>query len=80
MAQLDAEDCRFLDNINDLEDARLATPTRSRHDMMVKLKIIARRSGMDLDVTDHLKTIVRQIEEWRRTEPVIMSCAGKVNA
>lgn len=76
VAQLDAEDCRLLDLINNLEDERLAKPTWSRHDVVVKLKILVRRSSVDVDVFDQLKTIMGQINEWRRAEPVIMSCAG----
>lgn len=78
--QLDVEDERLFNVMSDLEDARLARPARSRHDVLVKLKILARRAGAELDIADQLETIVSQIEEWRQAEPVILSCAGRVNA
>lgn len=78
--QLDVEDERLFNVMSDLEDARLARPARSRHDVAIKLKIVAHRAGVGLDVTDDLKAIAKQISEWRRDEPVILSCAGRVNA
>lgn len=77
---LDAEWGRLGDLIWDLEDARLATPTRSRHDVLVKIKIIAGRYGLAFDVREHLDRLAAQIGEWRRAEPVIWPTAGRVNA
>jgi len=78
--KLDVEDGCLWDSIRDLEDARLAKPIRSRHDVATRLAIIADREGLALPLRHYIDELVAQIEEWRRSEPVIWSCAGRVNA
>ena len=77
--QLDDEDGRLCHAIWKMEDACLARPTRSRHDLVTKLEIIAGRAGLPDDISA-VKRLLAQVREWRRVEPVIWPCAGTANA
>jgi hypothetical protein len=78
--QLDEEDGRLCHAIWEMEDACLARPTRSRHDLVTKLEIIAGRAGLADDISEHVKRLLAQVMEWRRVEPIIWPCAGTANA
>lgn len=78
--RLDAEDGRLHDAIFDLQEVQLATPVRSRHAITTRLGIVADRLGLPFDTGSMIEELINQIEGWRRAEPVILACAGKVNA
>jgi hypothetical protein len=78
--RLDNEDRTLWDSIRDLEEAHRAKPLRSRHAIVTILQIIKDREGLVLPLSSYIDELISQIEEWRRSEPVIWPCAGRVNA
>jgi hypothetical protein len=60
--------------------AATAAPSRSRHAIATRLRVVADRLGLPFDAKDMIEGLIRQIEDWRQAEPVILACAGKVNA
>jgi hypothetical protein len=72
-AALNAEYESVTDRIWDLEDALLERPIKSRCAVVTKLKIILDRDRHwdNFNTIDHIDTIVSQIADWQRREPVM---------
>ena len=79
--RLDKNEQRVSDSIYDLEEAHRAKSIRSRHAIVTVLKIMKGRDGLPLPMSSYIDDLIVAIEEWRRSEPVIMGGnAGRVNA
>jgi hypothetical protein len=72
-AALNADYESLSDRIWDLEDALLERPINSRCAVVTKLKIILDRDRhwADFNTSDQIDTIISQVKDWQRREPVM---------